>query len=118
MAGGPSRRRAVGCGGVDDRVLPGSAHGDVGEFASASSGEDVDPVAGKSLDTVNREGIAVVEVVAVDAVAGDLDVSAVVSDRVDAVFREAGDSESFAGHDPSSAAPGWSSPRPTTVAWW
>ena len=68
------RGGAVGCGGVDDRVLLGSAHGDVGELASASSGEDVGAITGEPLGAVNRDGVAVVEVVAVDAVAGDLDV--------------------------------------------
>lgn len=54
-------------GGVDGRVVAGAAEGDVGELSAAPGGEDVGALEGGALGSVDREGIAVVEVVAVDA---------------------------------------------------
>ena len=54
-------------GGVDGGVVAGSAEGDVGEFSAAAGGEDVGLVVGGSLGAVDGEGVAVVEVVGVEA---------------------------------------------------
>src|SRR5690349_1042392 len=57
-------------GRMDGRVLAGATERDVGEFAAAAGGEDVRPVTGGALRAVDGERVAVVEMLAVEGVAG------------------------------------------------
>jgi hypothetical protein len=63
-------------GGVDGRVVPGSAEGDVGELPAPSGGEDVGSVVGGALCSVDGQCVGVVEVGLIETVASD------ISDRV------------------------------------
>ena len=53
--------------------VAGSAEGDVGELSAAAGGEDVGAVVGGALGAVDGEGVAVVEVLGVDRLAGEDD---------------------------------------------
>jgi hypothetical protein len=93
-------------GGVDAGLVAGSAEGDVGEFSSAAGGEDVGAVDGCALGSVDGEGVAVVEVVGVEAVAGDQHGASVAGACRDVRLVDGGDGESFAGDDPSGGVGG------------
>ena len=91
---------AVGSG-VDVGLVAGAAERDVGELSAAAGGEDVGAVDGGALGSVDGEGVAVVEVVGVEAVAGDAHRASVAGARVEVAVVDGGDGESFAGDDPS-----------------
>ena len=93
-------------GGVDAGLLASPAEGDVGELAASAAGEDVGAIDGGALGSMNRERVAVVEVLGVEPVACDAHVSSVAGVCVQVVVIYSGDGESFAGDDPGARVGG------------
>ena len=56
--------------GVDSGSVAGSGHRDVGELPAAAFGQDVSAVGRRALLAVHGEGVAVVEMLSVDGLAG------------------------------------------------
>src|SRR5713101_6768259 len=90
---------AVG-GGVDVGVLSRTAEGDVGELSATAGGKDMCPVVRGALGSVDGEGVAVVEMFRVEAVAGDVDVSSIAGASVEVVVVDSRDREQLTGDDP------------------
>ena len=88
--------------GVDGGVVSGPAHGDVAEFSAAARGEDVGGVVGGALGSVHGEGVGVVEVMVVDHLPVQDDVSSFTGpdDEASVVRIDLGDGQLLAGHDP------------------
>lgn len=87
--------------GVEGGGGAGAAEGDVGEFSSAAGGEDVGAIVGGALGAVDGEGVAVVQVLAVDRLSGEQDPPPVGALGFERVFVGvgAGDGEALAGDE-------------------
>ena len=83
---------------VDVAGVAGAAHRDVGQLSPAAVGEDVGAVDGRSLHSVDRDGVGVVEAVVAELFAEEALVAPVVESDGQLLVADCGDGAAFARH--------------------